>query len=149
MPYGGYTGIINSKECVKCNEIFKGPSWRVLCDKCTKLSLMSPSGRTPEPSQHEPGAKLDQGKILAAVLGDFSRALTAVAEVGTMGAKKYTRGGWQSVDNGIERYTDALWRHLLKERQTPLDDESGLKHAAHMAWNALARLELEIRKEDA
>jgi len=110
---------------------------------------MSPSGRTPEPSQHEPGAKLDQGKILAAVLGDFSRALTAVAEVGTMGAKKYTRGGWQSVDNGIERYTDALWRHLLKERQTPLDDESGLKHAAHMAWNALARLELEIRKEDA
>ena len=83
--------------------------------------------------QHQPGAKLDAGKPMAGVLGDFGLALMAVAEVGTFGAKKYSRGGWQSVPNGIERYTDAAWRHLLKESQEPHDRESGLSHAAHMA----------------
>ena len=96
--------------------------------------------------QHAPGAKLDSGKILAGVLGDFSRALMAVAEVGTFGAKKYTRGGWQQVKNGFVRYTDALWRHLLKENIEPVDKDSGLPHEAHLAWNALARLELKLRE---
>ena len=100
-----------------------------------------PSGMAP----HEPGAKLDAGKPMAGVLGDFGLALTAVAEVGTFGANKYTRGGWQSVPNGIERYTDAAWRHLLQEGQETVDIDSGLDHAAHMAWNALARLELMLR----
>lgn len=63
-------------------------------------------------NQHDPGAKLDDGKLLAGVLADFSLALKAVAAVGTFGAGKYSRGGWQSVDNGIVRYYDALWRHL-------------------------------------
>jgi len=95
---------------------------------------------------HAPGAKLDDGKILAGVLGDFAGALTAVAAVGTFGAKKYSRGGWQHVENGVERYTDALWRHLLAERHEACDPDSGLLHAAHLAWNALARLELLLRK---
>lgn len=96
--------------------------------------------------QHAPGSKLDDGKILAGVLMDFSLALLAVAEVGTFGAKKYSRGGWQSVPDGICRYTDAMWRHLLAERHEPTDRDSGLLHAAHLAWNTLARLELMLRK---
>ena len=97
--------------------------------------------------QHEPGAKLDAGKPAAGVIGDFGLALLSVAEVGTHGIVKYSRGGWQHVDNGTERYTDAMWRHLLKERGEPLDKDTGLKHAAHLAWNALARLELMLRDE--
>jgi hypothetical protein len=97
--------------------------------------------------QHEPGSKLDNGKILAGVLMDFSLALQEVAKVGTFGANKYTRGGWQEVPNGSVRYTDALWRHLLQERHEPVDSDSGMLHAAHLAWNALARLELILRKE--
>lgn len=97
--------------------------------------------------QHQPGAKLDAGKVMAGVLCDFSLALMAVAEVGTFGAVKYTRGGWQSVPNGVMRYTDAMWRHLLKERHEPVDSDSGLLHASHAAWGALARLELMLREE--
>lgn len=97
---------------------------------------------------HSPGSKDDAGKTKAGILADFGLALMAVSEVGTFGANKYTRGGWQSVPNGVERYSDAAWRHLLKENQEPLDDESGLRHAAHMAWNALARLELMLRSVD-
>ena len=106
------------------------------------MSESDPQGLSP----HEAGAKLDAGKNKAGLLSDFSLALLAVAEVGTHGAEKYSRGGWQSVPNGLERYTDAAWRHLLKERQDHTDEDSGLSHAAHMAWNALARLELILRQ---
>lgn len=101
-----------------------------------------PTGRSP----HEPGAKLDAGKVMAGTLGDFALALTAVAEVATFGAKKYTRGGWQTVPNAEQRYTDAMWRHLLKEGYEDLDPDSNLSHAAHLAWNALARLEIMLRE---
>ena len=95
---------------------------------------------------HQGGAKLDSGKTIAGVLADFSLALLAVAEVGTFGAEKYTRGGWQSVPEGITRYTDAKWRHLLAARHEPVDRETGILHAAHEAWNALAVLELMLRE---
>ena len=95
---------------------------------------------------HTPGAKADMGKVKAGVIGDFGLALLAVAEVGTHGADKYTRGGWQHVPSGQERYTDAMWRHLLKAGQEEFDQDSGLSHKAHAAWNALAVLELEIRR---
>jgi hypothetical protein len=99
-------------------------------------------------SAHEPGAKLDAGKLRAGlVLGGFSRALAAVAAVGTHGAAKYTADGWLHVPNGAERYTDAMWRHLLTEASgEATDKDSGLHHAAHAAWNALARLDLMLRE---
>ena len=102
-----------------------------------------PSGKY----QHEPGAKLDSGKILAGILADFSLALEEVSKVGTFGAEKYSRGGWESVENGEQRYKDAMWRHLLKEKREALDPETNLSHEAAVAWNALARLELKLRKE--
>ena len=97
--------------------------------------------------QHAPGAKLDAGKLKAAlVMGDFANALTEVIRVGTFGANKYTDHGWLHVDDGINRYTDAMQRHYLKEIvEGATDDDSGITHAGHLAWNALARLELMLR----
>ncbi|WP_374492785.1 dATP/dGTP diphosphohydrolase domain-containing protein [Brachymonas sp.] len=99
-----------------------------------------PHGRNP----HQPGAKLDAGKNrLGLVMQGFPRALQAVGHVATYGAEKYTPDGWKSVPNGIERYTDAMYRHLLAEATGELQDQdTRLLHAAHAAWNALARLEL-------
>ncbi len=98
--------------------------------------------------QHEMGAKLDAHKAKSGVLGDFGRALMAVSEVGTFGIKKYARGSWQHVPDGVERYTDALWRHLLQESYEELDQDSNLLHAAHTCWNCLAKLELILRKKE-
>lgn len=94
--------------------------------------------------QHTPGAKLDHGKVrLGLVLRGFAKAILWVAKVGTFGANKYTPNGWLEVENGIERYTDAMYRHLnAYERGEEIDPESGLPHLAHAAWNALAVLEL-------
>jgi len=92
--------------------------------------------------QHEKGAKLDKGKNrLGLVIGGFARALIEVGKVGTFGANKYTDDGWKYVQNGEQRYTDALYRHLLAEANgEELDSETGLLHAAAVAWNSLARL---------
>lgn len=96
---------------------------------------------------HDPGAKLDQGKNrLGLVMNGFSRALQAVGEVGTYGANKYTDNGWMQVPSGVDRYTDAMYRHLMKEAAGEMSDkDTGLLHAAHAAWNALARLDLMLR----
>lgn len=97
--------------------------------------------------QHETGAKLDAGKARPGlVLGGFAAALDAVVEVGTYGARKYTDNGWKDVPNGAERYTDAMYRHFLAEARGEMyDRDTGILHAAHAAWNALARLDLLIR----
>lgn len=98
--------------------------------------------------QHQPGAKLDALKPRPAlVLGGFSRALMAVTHVGTYGAIKYTPRGWEAVPDGVERYSEAMMRHWLAEQQgIETDAESNMLHAAHTAWNALARLELMLRE---
>ena len=105
-----------------------------------------PTGR----GQHEPGAKLDSGKVRAAlVLGDFSNALKEVCKVGTYGANKYTESGWRKVPNGENRYQDALLRHWLDLHiGVEIDSESGLYHLSHFAWNALAILEKYIERKE-
>lgn len=97
--------------------------------------------------QHAPGAKLDAEKIrMGLVMTGFPRALLQVGRVSTYGARKYSDNGWMSVENGVARYTDAMHRHAISEATGEISDpESGLPHAAHLAWNALARLELMLK----
>jgi len=100
--------------------------------------------------QHQAGAKLDANKNrLGLVLHGFARALQEVGKVGTYGANKYTDNGWVDVPDGIARYTDAMYRHLLTEAQGELcDKDTEILHAAHTAWNALAILDLMLREAD-
>lgn len=112
-----------------------------------RKSEADPDGLNP----HAPGAKLDKGKPRPGlVLGDFARALQHVTNVGTYGAQKYTDRGWRSVSNGVSRYGDALWRHLLKDAEGEVNDpDTGIPHLAHAAWNALAILELRATQPQA
>lgn len=87
------------------------------------------------------GIKFDGGKLrLAEMMQDFRLPLSAICRVWEFGADKYEKSNWKKVDNAIDRYTNAMLRHLLEEEAKPFDDESELLHAAHVAWNALARL---------
>jgi hypothetical protein len=106
-----------------------------------------PNGKNP----HEPGAKLDAGKsaLYQGLLAYFPRACEQVAAISTFGATKYAWKGWESVPSGFERYSDALVRHITREGTGEIKDrDSGYHHAAHAAWNALARLELLLREEE-
>lgn len=95
--------------------------------------------------------KYDGGKapIFRGAISYFPRAIEAVAAVSNFGATKYAWKGWERVDCGFDRYSDAMVRHLAYEgKGEVLDPDSGLLHAAHAAWNALARLELLIREQE-
>ena len=93
------------------------------------------------------GTKHDSGKgRYSLVLEGFSKALKAVVEVGTKGAEKYDDNNWKLVDKGKERYKDAAYRHLL-EGDGVNEEDFGLLHAAHAAWDALAYLEFLIEEK--
>jgi len=100
-----------------------------------------------------PGTKHDACKPRINLLGQFARALEEVAIVATFGATKYSDHGWLKLPDGVERYTDAMLRHWLAEHHAEYpaaarDEQSGRMHAAHIAWNALARLDLMLRSEE-
>lgn len=97
----------------------------------------------------DPGFKKDTGKNrLGMVLGGFAEAIEQVGEVGTIGARKYVDGGWLHQPNGQKRYLDAMLRHLFRDMAgETTDPESNMSHKAHVAWNALAYLQLSINDQ--
>jgi hypothetical protein len=108
---------------------------------------IDPNGK----SSHELGAKLDLGKpsIYRGALSYFPRSIAAIARVSEVGARKYAWKGWESVPDGILRYTDALARHLLAEgRGEEVDQDTKCLHAEQVAWNACARLELILKEKE-
>lgn len=117
-----------------------------------KEKFIETLGERDNPENVYTGAvKYDGGKPCAfrGLVQYFPRAATAVAEISTFGASKYAWAGWEAVPDGINRYSDAMVRHLLKEGAgEDVDPDSGLLHAAHTAWGALARLELMLREKE-
>lgn len=105
------------------------------------------------------GIKDDSAKMDLTYLFDFKNALEEVCRVARGGDKKYTqlsgkpaRGNWLIVPDGFSRYTAALMRHLMASAKEDSDGdmdewEKGITHDAQVAWNALTRLELRLRKE--
>lgn len=97
------------------------------------------------------GIKKDDGKppIFAGCLRLFPRALMEVARLSQKAQQKYpSYDNWQKVENGFERYTEALGRHAVLEGIQEVDPEDGVMEAVKVAWNALARLELKLRGQE-
>lgn len=94
------------------------------------------------------GIKYDQEKPrIAEMIIDFKDSIEALTRVWEFGANKYEKSNWKLVNNGIDRYTNALLRHLLAEDTNRYDDETKMLHAAHIAFNAMARLHFIIEEE--
>jgi hypothetical protein len=132
----------------KCQPYLSEPtSYKGDGDKLLRSGERDPSGIDPKSG----GAKLDAGKpcLWRGAVDYFPGALRAVATVSTFGATKYSWKGWSTVPEGFERYSDAMVRHLVAESEKgPWDNDSGILHAAHAAWNALARLEFLLREKN-
>ena len=126
-------------------------------DKLESDPFLAPSGATRSSEkdpygkqQGQPGAKLDSGKapVARGALHYFPRAITAVAQLSGIGAKKYSWKGWEEVPDGLNRYGDALARHELRIEGdfSKRDPDTGVLECTAVAWNALARLELLLRE---
>jgi hypothetical protein len=89
------------------------------------------------------GKKDDTAKpdLYVNVLQMFPNALRQVALASKHGADKYGQDNWLNVDNSYQRYSAAMLRHTAT-KPCHIDEDSGLLHEAHTAWNALARLEI-------
>ncbi len=88
-------------------------------------------------AQHDPGAKLDWGKLRYSLIP--VSPLKWLAKLYTNGAIKYSDGGWKEVPNGEERYLDALMRHLEAYRAGEwMDKDTKVPHLTAVAWNAFA-----------
>ena len=75
------------------------------------------------------------------------QTLEEIVRVYTFGAEKYEPNSWQNLEDGYERFKDALLRHLVSyEKGETHDKESGIHALAHMAWNAIAMLHIEMQK---
>lgn len=87
------------------------------------------------------GVKYDKDKPrIGEMILDFKVPLIELCKVWEYGASKYSKSNWKSLNDGVNRYTNAMLRHLIAEEDSLYDEESSLLHAAHIAFNALARL---------
>lgn len=76
------------------------------------------------------GMKFDDGKLRYGLIPPI--ALEQLAAVLTFGAQKYEPNSWQDVPDGLERYLNALMRHVEAYRAGEhVDPDSGLHHLAH------------------
>lgn len=123
-----------------------GPFPTIIGGKLISTGDKDPSGK----SLKEPGTKGDAGKppVTRGCLHYFPRALAAVSILSGIGANKYSWKGWETVPDGINRYSDGLGRHELRIEgdYTRRDDDTGVLEATAVAWNALERLELFLRE---
>lgn len=64
-----------------------------------------------------------------------------IVKVYTAGADKYGENRWQNLPDGYNRYKAALLRHMVEyEKGNIYDEDTGCKHLAQCAWNAIAML---------
>ncbi len=86
----------------------------------------------------------NEGKPQLSFIFEFPNALTAVSKVSEMGAAKYERHNWKKGFQ-LSSLLDSALRHLLAfQNGYDNDNESGLPHLAHAAWNVLAMMENQV-----
>lgn len=151
--------VVRTSRCAKAKQISEGV-WECAelaadylhCDSkgfCVhKYESPFDAEDVPRVTGTDAGVKHDIGKNrLSLLFGGFPNAIWHAGLVTTMGASKYTSHGWRKVPDGVERYSDAMYRHLLQhETGEEFDEESGHLHLAHALWNLMALLELTIRE---
>ena len=98
------------------------------------------------------GKKFDDGKLpMGRLLQQFPRALEALAHCSKYGHDKYELGDdWQNFrDLDPERLNDAGVRHQTSHNKGEiLDPESGLPHFWHAVWNNMAKLEIDLERQE-
>jgi len=81
--------------------------------------------------------KFDQGKLMVSLVEP--RFILGVADILTHGAEKYGKNNWKEAKpEDIQRYKDALLRHLLAYNSGEVQDpDSGRPHLWHIACNVM------------
>ena len=96
------------------------------------------------PCTSHKGCKYDDNKLRWDLLP--LDLIEEIVRVYTVGATKYGDNNWQDLEDGYRRYKAAMFRHLVKfEQGEEIDPETGCKHLAQVAWNAIAMLYFSVK----
>ena len=98
-------------------------------------------------NENDQSIKSDDGKLKLSLVP--REIIRAIARARMYGLKKYgDKESWESVSK--ERYIDALYRHFLTYLDDigGVDEESGLLHTDHIAFNIAAICELEKKERE-
>lgn len=101
--------------------------------------------------KHNKGFKQDNGKpIVGDLLRVFSKTIMAIGDCMSYNSKTHPEpDDWKNLDNGQNRLTNAMIRHLLKYMNgTEFDEDDNIPHLVHVAWNALAICELYLMEKE-
>jgi hypothetical protein len=95
----------------------------------------------------------DKKSKLHLIFRQFPRAISKITDLSQYGHLKYSEGdedyqNFSRVPEADTAYQDAMLRHISDMYSKGEIDESGFHHKAHIAWNALADLELILRKQE-
>lgn len=113
--------------------------WEDACD-FFDFFLTTKELRNDEPERDRPKLSSVMGATFL-VREKYSRAVGILIVLDDLqGAKKYGENTWQYLDNGYERYKGALLRHLYRAENETFDEDTGCRHLAQVAWNAIALL---------
>jgi hypothetical protein len=102
-----------------------------------------------EDSNNIEGQKYNQNKLpISIIFKQFPDAIKAIVKCSQYGHNKYKNTdsdflNFKRVKEGSKAYADAGLRHRM---QIGTDEESKLPHQYHVAWNALAELQLWIEE---
>ena len=129
-------------ECTENDESRKSEEFQEMLDR--ELPKVKFEQQTVETEMNQE-IKKDAGKPQLTLVP--TQIIEDIAYVRMFGIKKYPKESWKQVS--LERYRDALFRHLLAYINDPqgVDEESGLPHLSHLACNVAFLCELE--KENA
>lgn len=136
----------NCGHCTSSSSTVPGSGWtpkslrlrHKVISTADQMLPVTEAGVTPKVSAPG-GTKHDTGKPRMSLLP--TGPLTAVAEVLTFGATKYSANNWRAGFD-YSRLTDAALRHLLAFNEgEDADPESGISHIAHAICGLMFLLE--------
>ncbi len=114
------------------------------CESSIRFDLSAPSGLKRETRVTDPKTGGQKGSKLPQFGALDPDALIKVAEVAGFGTKKYERLNYLRGFNWSLAY-DALQRHIHEFwAGREIDEESGLPHTAHAAWQCLCLLSFSL-----
>lgn len=101
-------------------------------------------------------AKYAKPDVYSGVLYRFPRSMLEIAKVSAFGTKKHNvhaaDRSYMDIPNAFDVYSAAVSRHLINEAiEGPVNldpNDGGMLHAAQLAWDALARLEIFLRNRE-
>ena len=97
---------------------------------------------TNEESKAEAGTRYDADKPRFDLIPAYP--MMELAKVYTMGAKKYDDRNWEK-GMSWSKVIASLQRHLWKfQGGEDIDEESGLNHMVHVAWNAFTLIQYSL-----